>query len=175
MKRFKYIIFLMYFAVINSSYIIPTAEKIQWLSFEEMAKQYASNPKPILVDVYTGWCGWCKVMDKETYTNDKVVAYINKNYYAVKFDAESAAAITFGGKTYNYNATYRTNDLAIYLLYGQLSYPTTVFLSAIDAQPAPLPGYLKPKQIEAPLKYFGDGAYKQKTFDEFAKGMKGEW
>ena len=52
-------------------------------------------------------------------------------------------------------------------MYGQMSYPTTVFLAALDAKPAPLPGYLKPKEIESPLKFFGEGAYKTKNFPEY--------
>src|SRR5674476_574025 len=76
-----------------ASFMIPTKEKVQWLSIAEMQVAYSKNPKPILVDVYTSWCGWCKVMDKQTYSNDKVAAYINEKYYAVKFDAESKDSV----------------------------------------------------------------------------------
>ena len=62
-------------------------EKIKWLSLGELQTAYAKNPKPIIIDVYTSWCGWCKVMDKNTYSNDKVADYINEHYYAVKFNA----------------------------------------------------------------------------------------
>jgi hypothetical protein len=31
---------------------------------------------------------WCKVMDKKTFTNPKVIKYVNKTYYAVSLDAE---------------------------------------------------------------------------------------
>lgn len=57
----------------------------------------------------------------------------------------------------------------------QLEYPTTVFLSSIDAQPAPLSGYMKANEMEAPLKYFGGGANHTQSFIEFNKGMKKEW
>lgn len=50
------------------------------------------------------------------------------------------------------------------LLGGRLGYPTTVLLSALDAQPAPLSGYLKPSELEAPVKYFGEGIYKNKDY-----------
>ncbi|MCW3093723.1 MAG: hypothetical protein JWP81_4792 [Ferruginibacter sp.] len=150
-------------------------EKIEWLSFARMQEAYAKNPKPIIVDVYTGWCGWCKVMDKETYGNEKVAAYINEKYYAVKFDAETQEGIEWRGKKYGYNAQYKINELALYLLNGQLSYPTTVFLVTPDAKPAPLAGYLKPKEIESPLRFFGDGFYKTKNFPEYLKGFSASW
>lgn len=150
-------------------------EKIHWLTVAELQAAYAKNPKPIVVDVYTSWCGWCKVMDRETYAKDDVATYINEKYYAVKLDAESKESFEWNGKKYEYKAEYKSNELAVYLLYGQMSYPTTVFLSALDAQPAPLAGYLKPKELEAPLKFFGDGAYKTKNYPEFMNGFKPSW
>jgi uncharacterized protein YyaL (SSP411 family) len=158
-----------------TSFQATEKEKIHWLTITEMHAAYAKNPKPILVDVYTSWCGWCKVMDKQTYANEKVAAYINEKYYAVKFDAESKETVKWNGVKYEYNTQDKVNDMAVYLLYGQLSYPSTVFLSTLDAKPAPLPGYLKPKEIESPLKFFGEGVYKTKNFPEYMKGFTGSW
>ena len=161
--------------LVTASFMQPAKEKIQWLTMAEMQAAYSKNPKPILVDVYTSWCGWCKVMDKQTYSNDKVAAYINEKYYAVKFDAESKDSVEWNGKKYGYNERYKVNDVAMYLLFGELSYPSTVFLPTLDARPAPLAGYLKPKELESPLKFFGDGVYKTKNFPEFMKAFKGGW
>jgi thioredoxin-related protein len=150
-------------------------EKVKWLTLDEMQAEYSKNPRPILVDVYTDWCGWCKVMDKETYNNDKVASYINEHYYAVKFNAERRDSVHWGGYTFGYNAANKVNDLAAYLLGGQMSYPSTVFIPSLTDRPAPLAGFLKPKEIEAPLKFFGDGAYKKQNFPEFMKTFAGNW
>ena len=40
--------------------------KIKWISIEEAEKLNKENPKKIMIDVYTDWCGWCKKMDKDT-------------------------------------------------------------------------------------------------------------
>ena len=128
-----------------------------------------------MVDVYTNCCGWCKEMDRTTYGNKKLVTYVNTHYYAVKFNAESRDSLVFNKKKYGYNARYKTHELAEFLLLGRLEYPTTVFLPVIDAQPAPLAGYMMPNEMEAPLKYFGEGAHASQTFVEFNKGMKKEW
>jgi len=157
------------------SFVPVVKEKINWISFAELEEAYARNPKPILIDLYTDWCGWCKVMDKNTYTNSKVAAYINENYYAVRYNAESMESVNFNKKIFNYNEEYKSNELALYFTFGRLEFPTTVFLSAIDARPAPLSGYLKPKDLEAPLKFFGQGAYTKQTFVDFEKSLKREW
>ena len=161
--------------VILISFIPSKNEKIKWLTLTELKSAYAKKHKPILIDVYTSWCGWCKVMDKETYSNEKVAGYINDNFYAVKFDAETSDSVSFGSKKYGYNAGNRANELAVYLLFGRMGFPTTVFLSSIDAQPAPLAGYLKPAEIEPALKYYGGGAYKKQDYNEFMKGFATSW
>ena len=149
--------------------------KINWISFEQLEVAYAANPKPILVDVYTDWCGWCKKMDKDTYQNTKLVNYVNDKYYAVKFNAESKDSVRFNNKTYLYNKKNRINELAIYLTFGRLEFPHTVFLSTLDGRPAPLSGYLKPADMEGPVKFFGELSYGKQTFPEFSKKMKKEW
>ena len=175
MKKIISFFFSLITIAVLTSFSPANKDKINWITVSELNTVYAKNPKPILIDIYTSWCGWCKEMDRTTYKNDKLAAYVNEKYYAVKFDAESKTAVTFNGKEYKFNTKYKTNDLAIYLTGGQLSYPTTVFMSAANAQPAPLPGYMKPKQMEAPLKYFGEKADKTETFVEFNKKMKKEW
>lgn len=167
------LIIVMVFTV--CSFNIAGKEKVQWLTVAEMQVAFSKSPRPILIDVYTSWCGWCKVMDKETYRNSKVANYINEHFYAVKLDAESKDAIEWAGKKYEYIPQSKSNSLAVYLLDGQMSFPTTVFLADLNAQPAPLAGYLKPAEIEAPLKFFGDGMYKSATFSTFSQSFKSSW
>jgi thioredoxin-related protein len=175
MQKVKYFFFSIALPAMLLSFNPIKKEKIKWLSLTELAEAYNKNPRPIIIDVYTNWCGWCKVMDKETYGNDKVAEYINENYYAVKFNAESKDSVEFAGKKYGYNKTNKVNELAVYLLFGRMGYPTTVLLPAINAQPAPLSGYLKPAELEPPLKFFGDGAYKNNSFPEYMKSFSSKW
>jgi thioredoxin-related protein len=161
--------------VLSTSFNLPKKEKINWLTLSELQAVYDKNPKPVLVDVYTHWCEWCKVMDKETYNNNNVANYINEHYYAVRFDAEMKDSVSWAGQKFGYSATYRANELAVYLMSGQMTFPTTVFLADMHAQPAPLPGYLKPGEIEPPLKYFGDGFYKSQNFPDFYKNFTASW
>jgi thioredoxin-related protein len=175
MQKVKLFSGLIILLVMGVSFFSPKKEKINWMSFKEMQEAYGKNPKPILVDVYTDWCGWCKVMDKNTYSNSKVADYINEHYYAVRYNAEDKNPVEFGNKKYSYNPAYKANDLAMYLLFGQLSFPSTVLISSIGAQPAPIPGYMKPAELEAPLRYFGDSAFATQNFPEFMKSFKASW
>lgn len=175
MQKVKYLLVLIILTVILFSFTTPKKEKIKWLTLSELAEAYGKQPKPIIIDVYTSWCGWCKLMDKQTYSNEKVVSYINENYYAVKFNAETKDSVELAGKKYGFNTVYKANDLAVYLLFGQMGYPTTVLLSSIDAQPAPLSGFLKPAELEPPLKFFGDGTYKTTKFPDYMRSFVTNW
>lgn len=135
---------------------------INWISMEEAAALANENPKKILVDVYTDWCGWCKRMDRDAYEKASVTNYINENYYAVKFDAEQKEDITLGGKTFKFVANGRRgyHELAAAMLNGRLSYPHTVFFDETLQKIAAIPGYRPEKELFAMLNYFHNNVYK---------------
>lgn len=110
--------------------VIGTGE-INWMTWDEAVAAQAQSPKMLFIDIYTDWCGWCKVMDRKTFTDEKVADYINEHYYAVKFNAESEDPITFRDKEYEVVQGGRRgiHTLAYALLEGNLSYPSYVFLN----------------------------------------------
>ena len=119
-------------------------EQIQWMKFEEAIAANEKNPKMILVDVYTDWCGWCKKMDKETFTDPQVIAHFQKNFYAVKLNAEDTKRkFSFMGRTFTeaeMAASMRVN-----------SYPNFVVIEPGLQNIAQLPGYRGPEDFLAGL------------------------
>ncbi|HSB94242.1 MAG TPA: DUF255 domain-containing protein [Flavitalea sp.] len=150
-------------------------DSTRWITLDEAQKQLNVAKKPVLIDLYTDWCGWCKVMDKQTYSNKQVAAYLEDKFYAVKVNAESRNNIDWMGKQFAFNAQYKTNDFAMYLTRGQLSYPTTVIIPTDGSGPQAIPGFLKPGDFEMIVKYFGDGKYGKVPFDEYRKNFKSTW
>jgi thioredoxin-related protein len=77
-------------------------EEIKWVDFNTGYATAQKKNKIMLVDVYTDWCGWCKVMDKETYAKSEIAGIINADFVAIKFNPEVAnASYTYNGNTYN--------------------------------------------------------------------------
>ncbi len=151
-----------------------TAE-VQWLTVEEAyAKSQEDPSKKILIDVYTDWCGWCKRMDKTTYSNAEIVEYINTNYYPVKFDAEQKEDVTVLNNTFKFVQSGRNgyHELAAALMNNKMSYPTTVILDENFQLIQPIPGYLDAKTIEPILWFFSSNSYKEANWDDFQKTFK---
>jgi len=150
-------------------------EKINWLTIEEANAKLKVESKPVIIDLYTNWCYWCKVMDKKTYSNSNVISYINENFYAVKLNAESKDTVRWENKNFIYNPRNKVNDFALYVTRGQLAFPNTIIFGDLNQDPASIPGFMEPKEIEVILKYFGENMYKKKGFNEYAKNFKSTW
>jgi len=158
------------------------SQSINWMSLEKAIESQKNNPKNILVDVYTNWCGPCKLMDKNTFQNKEIARFINNNYYAVKFNGEGNEIVNFMGrqfenKGYDKSKSQRRNSSHQFTQFlGVNAYPTTLFFDKKMNLITPIRGYLRPKQIEIYLELFKDDSYKnvktQKDFDTFIKNFK---
>lgn len=90
----------------------PTA--IAWEpTFEQAMKRARIEGKPVMVDFYTDWCGACKFLDKNIYTDQQVIGETAK-WISVKVNAEQRPDVAGS--------------------YGVTSYPTIAFLQA-DGRP----------------------------------------
>jgi thioredoxin-related protein len=155
MKKIVFIVAVVLFTISTEA---QTGE-INWISLEEAVEAQAVSPKKIMMDVYTSWCGPCKLLDRNTFQNPDVVKYVNEHYYAVKFNAEGNEKINFKSYVFE-NPDYdpnRTGRNAQHQLAGALritAYPTIVFFNESGETLLPLPGYKTPSQLELYLKLF---------------------
>ncbi|QYJ69415.1 thioredoxin family protein [Flavobacterium litorale] len=99
-------ILLMLFVALGT--LATQAQEIKWMSLDEALAAQEKEAKPIFMDVYTDWCGPCKILDRGTFRDKNIVDYINANYYAVKFDAEGASEVAYKGNKYS-NPNYIIN------------------------------------------------------------------
>lgn len=131
-----------------------TGGLVEWLSFEEAQKKVAESPRKILVDVYTGWCGPCKMMDSYTFSDEKVANFIKENFYAVKFNAESPDPVTFKSKVYenpnydpNRGSRRRNSPHQLTSTMGLRGYPTLVVYDPKLNIVERIVGFKKPEQL----------------------------
>jgi thioredoxin-related protein len=139
------------------------AEGSLWRSWNEGLKEAAQSQRPIVVDVYTDWCGWCKRMDRDVFSRDDVREYLSKRFVAVKLNAESPAQTRYDGR----NLSAR----ALAARFRVTGYPTTVFLRPSGEHLVNVPGYVDGDRYLKLLRYVGDGHLERGvSFQDFVKG-----
>ena len=168
---FATLLFIFSFIQIN----FAQGAKVNWMSLEEAVAAQQDEPRKIMMDVYTQWCGPCKMMMSRTFTNQQVIDYINANYYAVKFDAESPNPVEFKGKTFEnpgwkQNVRGRNSTHQLSRALGVNAYPTLVYMDEQSEIIAPISGYKTPPQLEMYLKFFAKeftSGVQQEEWEEF--------
>lgn len=153
---------------------VAAQSAVNWLSWDEAMALHAKEPRKLMVDVYTDWCGWCKVMDSKTFSNEVVSDFLNEKFYAVKLNAEQREDISFQGKTFRYVAQGNRgyHELAAALLNNQLSFPSVVILDEKVNMLQLIPGFRKAKEFDIMLKYFGTDAFRNQTWEVFQAGYQ---
>lgn len=97
-------------------------------------KQAKDSHKYALADVYTDWCGWCKRLDRDTFSNEGMVKFLNEKFVCVKVNAEDNGA---GQKL---AGQYRVSGYPCALVFDQ----SGKFIGKVS-------GYRDPKAYEAAL------------------------
>ncbi len=153
---------ILFFLLLGS--VVVQAQEIQWMTLAEALEAQKTAPKKIFMDVYTKWCGPCKLLDKKTFANRDVARYISEHYYAVKFNAEGTEEIAFYDQVFrnpNYDPNRKsrnaTHQFTQFL--GIRGYPTMVFFSEDGDPIMPVVGYYNPQQLEPYLKMIKQGDY----------------
>lgn len=149
-------------------------KKVKWYNIEEAQVMARQNPRPLFIDTFTDWCGWCKKLDQETFSNDIIAEILNTKFYPVKFDAEGKTPVTFQGQTFiNDGKSGPSHQFAVALLKGQMSYPNLVFFNEKMQLLTNIPGYETPKQLELMLSFIAEKAYEKQNIQDFEKTFKG--
>ena len=175
MKKYYFLLIpALFFFTFFSGANAQTSPKVKWYTIEEAEALARKEPKKIMIDVYTDWCGWCKKMDAETFSHPVIAEYINAHYYAVKLNAESEKDITFNGYTYKYvsQGVRGYHELAAGLLNGQLSYPSIAYLNEKLELLGAIPGYRGPVDMEPLLNYIAENKFMIQSLEEYQQTFK---
>jgi thioredoxin-related protein len=167
MKKILFLIFLL--TSISAFSQKQNHGLVHWLTLEEAQKKAKEQPRPILIDIYTDWCGWCKRMVATTYSDPEVAGYINQNFYPVQFNAETRDTIVYQGQKYVNREPQQngTHQLTYKFLPESRSYPSTIFMTGDFQNTVNVPGYLESKTIAPILVFYSEKLYAETNINEF--------
>ena len=134
-----------------------------WRSMDEAIALATANDRLLVLHSYTVWCGWCARMDRETYTDDAVQAYLDEHYEATRLDLESGDIVTF----FEHTVSMATLGTAL-----QVSgTPTTVFVDSDGSLITKMPGFQDAETFLHALRFVHEEAYNQMSFAEFIEAQ----
>ncbi|MCK5137641.1 MAG: DUF255 domain-containing protein [Bacteroidales bacterium] len=162
-------------AIFGLNFIVAQ-EEVKWYTIEEAIRLAEEEPRLLVIDVYTDWCGWCKRMDATTFSDPAVAAIMNKSFYPVKLNAEGKDDIVIGDRTFKFvdNGRRGYHEIAAIVTKGRLSYPTISYVDKAGRVLEAAPGYKTADQFKVYLAFYSREAYKIKNFEEFAASYDDE-
>lgn len=135
--------------------------EIEWVTFDKGIALAQKENKVLLVDFYTDWCHWCKVMDKETYGDQGIAKYASEKIIMAKVNAETNQKFKFK------DGMYSGRELS--MMFGVRGFPSTVFISPQGELITSISGFIAAEKFGVILKYLAEDWYEKMEFDEFEK------
>ncbi len=112
-----------------------SAQRIPWeTSFAVALKKAAASHKPLMVDFWADWCGWCHQFDRTTYADPAVIRRVEEGFVSVKIDTEGSQA-----------------EVQTAMRYHVDSLPTVLFLTSTGRVIFRLSGYERPPEFAQTL------------------------
>lgn len=161
-------------AKVDTSVTVDSTEKVAegvyenfTLSFNEGLEKAANENKNMIVDFYTDWCQWCKVMDEKTFNNEEVAKKLKDKFVTVRINAEDPnSTSTFQGHTFN--------NIELTRAFRVTGFPSLGFISPEKEVITVMPGYIPADKFIYILDYVDQKCWEKKmSLDEFMK-KKGE-
>lgn len=157
MKSYK----IIFFALITILFLNINTEagSLKWYSFNEGYQKAIKEKKFLLVDFYTDWCKWCKVMDEKTYSEQVIIDQLNKNFVLVKLNPEKEGTVNYQGDTYNVSDFARAANVS--------GFPATGFFTRDGNFINTIVGYQDVEKFQIALQYFINEHYMKFGYEDF--------
>ena len=133
------------------------AQPLQWQSFKDALSQAKQEQKPVMVDVWAPWCGWCRKMKSEVYP--KLAQLLNDSFVLSRLNREAEQEISYRGGYYT--PAELAEEFKVYKV------PGLIFLAPDGSYLFHTSGFIKSPHLQPLLQYVADGAYKEMNFKTY--------
>ena len=140
------------------------AGPVEWLTFDVATERAAKEDKHMIVDIYTTWCGWCKVMERQTYGNPEVAAYLKEHFLLAKVNGEASGTIHWQGKELTERQLAKT--------LGVTGYPATYFFKPNADLLGGVSGYIQHPDFMTYVRYVHTRWYEKGNIQQYSDSLR---
>lgn len=157
MKLNKFVLIFATVCLLLSLGILPALAEnpeIQWQPYETGIKMIKDQNKKGFLHFYTDWCTYCKVMNRQTFVDAKVIDYLNTNFISIRVNADQEKNVA--------------------KQYGVNRFPSTWFIAEDSSSLSNQPGFIPPEMLLDMLKFLNTDSFKSMKFSEFIEQQEKE-
>ena len=142
------------------------AQDLTWHPFETALAVADSTDRPVLVDVYAPWCGWCRKMKRDVYPSTWVRSCLADGFVLTRLNRDDTDT------RHRYRGR-RLNSKRLAQALGAAGVPTVVLLAPDGERLTRLNGFIEADVLRPVLAYVGSGAHQRQTFEAFQEDGAG--
>jgi thioredoxin-related protein len=124
---------------------------VKWFTYAEGMAHQERTGKKALITFTAEWCGYCTKLDRETFGDRRVAAFLNESFVPIRVDFD------------------RENQVATD--YNVRQVPVTWFVDEKGERISNLPGFIPPDRFLDILRYVHSDSYEDVPFSEYLKSM----
>lgn len=137
---------------------------LPWHTYNEGTQLAKQEGKDIMLDFYASWCQWCRVMDREIFSDSEMAGRIRKGFVPVRINTDRlGGTVRFKGEDYSVQQ--------FSMMLGVRGLPTVVFLDKNENIITIIPGYIKKGMFSSIIEYIQLKCYEKKVdINNFIEG-----
>jgi thioredoxin-related protein len=138
---------------------------VTWQNFDAGLKIAIARKKPVVMDFYADWCGWCKKMEADVFSDRAVSEKLRKDYVCIRIHTDRDT-----GEMIHYK-NHVLNKQEFAMMLGVQGLPTVVFMDPEGNLITKIPGFVNKGVFLALLGYIQEGCYQKKVpFQDYMDG-----
>jgi len=142
---------------------VSASTPFKWPTFDEAIDAARVSGKPILIDIYAPWCGWCQKMQEEVYGNPTLAGYVREKFEYGRLNIDDS-------QTRHQFKEYNLTSQELGYAFGAQGTPTTVFLEHNGDYITHLGGYQDLQSFGHAVQYIGSLSYRTQTYPDYPGG-----
>ena len=148
----------------KSAEATKTEAKLDWLALDAAVNKAKTQNKHVIVNVYTTWCGYCRMMDKQTFGDQEVATHLRENFVLAKVNGESSSTVHWQGQ----EMTERQFARAV----GVTGFPATYFLKPNAEMLGGVSGYIRSPDFMIYAKYVSSKWYEKGKIQQYVDSLR---